>query len=179
MKAFFSCMMALVLWLIGMLFFRSESLAQAPKETSTPAAVKPREFEEFVKNLPKGDLLTLRGNKAVESAMVISRKIEAAELRKESTFRCKVERVEPWQYADSPGKAWRVQVKGERIKHGSVGVDLSAWVHVRSDPAGIMAKVRSGQELIVTGQINRSDITINNGSPALNVDLDATSLTAK
>lgn len=71
-----------------------ECPAQAPKAGTAAAKTNPREFEEFIKGLPKTDLLKLRGNSQNEAAQELSKKIGAAEVQKEGTFRVAVERVE-------------------------------------------------------------------------------------
>lgn len=155
-----------------------ECPAQAPKVGIAAAKTKPREFEEFIKGLPKTDLLKLRGNTQNEAAQSLSAKIGSAEVQKEGTFRVAVERVEAMTFPEQTEGGWRVWCKNEPIKQGSVTVNTLAFIYVRKDPEGVLAKARHGQDLTVSGKVNRADITIIDSSPLLTVDIDATSLRA-
>lgn len=64
---------------------------------------------------------------------------------------------------------WRLAVKNE-MKQGGMTIGVWAWIHVHTDPNGVIPKLKVGKVVTVTGKINRADITVTQ-APRLNIDL--------
>lgn len=157
---------------IASLLMTLHLLAQAPA-----GAGAVREFKDLLKHIPSKDFLKLRGNTKTETAMTMSKDITAKELRQESTFRMEAGKVEAWPFPQEGISGWRIRCQDEKVKEGSLVITVSAWAYVRQDPEGIIPKIKIGKDVIVTGKISRADITVT-GNPALNIDLDVSSLKA-
>lgn len=134
---------------------------------NAPAGV--RTFKDMLKDIPSKDLLKLWGNKKVETAMAMSQQINAHELGKLGTYRGKVSRIDSYPYPEKNVVGWRLGVE-DNFKRGGDTFIVFAWVMVHTDPSGMISKIRVGDEITVTGKVNRAELTAID-APRLNVDL--------
>ena len=146
--------------------------AQAPKE-AIPA--KPREIEDMFALIPKGDLMKLRGSKQAETIKEINAKIGAAELQKEGTFRITVDSVEPKVFEEGL-KGWAVRGKQKLLKAGGATIIVTSWIYVRVDPDKLLAKIRSGRDLVVTGRVAKAELALLQGDNYFTADIHTTTI---
>jgi hypothetical protein len=155
----------------------NKALAQSPKDASPAVKIKPREFSEFVKNLPKSDLSKLGGSKQNEIADALSNKVREAEANKEGVFRLPMGRVETFQFAEQTENGWRIECHDQPVRHGGVTFNVDVWIYVRKDPDKMLSKARPGQDVTVTGKVTEAPgIRMVAGVPTLGVNIDAVSL---
>lgn len=136
-----------------------------------------REFKNLLKHIPSKDFLKLRGNTKTEAATAMSKDITARELNKETAFRIEVGKVDSWPFPGENITGWRIHCQDEKVKEGSLYINVSAWAYIRSDPEGVLKNIRPGKKIIVVGTITRADVTAV-AEPVLNIDLRVSSLKA-
>jgi hypothetical protein len=130
--------------------------AQAPAG-SAPAGA--REVKDLVKSVEK-DLGNLRsGSKKQDAAMEISKSLTATEVNKTTTLKFKVASVNSWHFPGPNITGWRVEAGREKFREGGVNMELALFAHFKEDPSGKVAKLKKGQEIIVSGKVTRCDIT--------------------
>jgi hypothetical protein len=156
------------------MWFASLSACQPAMAQPEPAY---REYADILKAVPQQDFLKLRGSHKEETAMELS-KVLSAELQKIDTYRLKVDKVETWPFAQEGITGWRIHGNDEKVKVGSLSIAVEVFVYVRTDPTGLMPKMKRGQTVLATGTVTRCDIMAKD-SPVLTVDVNATGVTAK
>lgn len=129
----------------------------------------------MLKAVPSKDLLKLRGNDKLQSAMTISQQITAREVGKEGIYHGKVTRIEPWPFPQLGITGWRLAIE-DQIKQGSTTMGVFAWVLVHKDPNGVIPKLRVGKDITVSGKISRTELSLPD-QPRLNVDLTVLEMT--
>lgn len=134
---------------------------------SAPAEV--RTFKEMLKAIPSKDILKLWGDKKVALAAAMSKQINAKEVGKVGTYRGKVSKIDPFAFPEKNIVGWRFAVE-DNFKRGGDTFSVFAWVMVHTDPLGLIPKIRVGDEITVTGKVNRAELTAVD-APRLNVDL--------
>jgi hypothetical protein len=137
----------------------------------------PRDYEDILKPFPPKDFLKLRGNSKEETAMEFSKKLTTSEVGKAGSYRVKVAKVEAWPFPAEGITGWRVTGDAEKIRIGSVSLRVSVFAYIPEDSTGIMAKLKRGQTLLVTGELSRCDVTAVD-EPVLNLDVRASSVTS-
>lgn len=151
--------------LIPLLFLTA---AAATRAADAPGGV--REFKDMLKDIPSKEILKLSGTKKLEVAKEISQQLTLKEHGKDGTYKGKVTSIEVWPFPERGITGWRLALQ-DTFKRGGDTILVWAWVHVYTDPEGVMPKLKEGKEITVTGKINRSDISITDAGPRLNVDL--------
>lgn len=136
----------------------------------------PRSYEDLLKQLPQQDLLKLRGVHKEEAAMEFSKKLTASEVGKEGLFQVKISKIENWPFPQEGITGWRVTADDDKVRVGSLPVDVSLFVYIRQDPTATASKLKRGQTILVTGKLSRCDMTAKDG-PKLNMDLQSSSFT--
>jgi hypothetical protein len=152
----------LLLFLLTPLLFLNEATAQN-------ASGGVRTFKDILKDVPAKEILKLWGPKRVETAMAISLQINAREVGKVGTYRGKVSKIDPYSYPNENLIGWRLAVVDD-FKRGGDTLAVFSWVMVHTDPHGMIPKIRVGDEVTVTGKVNRAELTATD-VPRLNVDL--------
>lgn len=152
----------LLLALLSPLIVLNEAAAQ-------PAAAAARSFKDMLKDVPAKEMLKLFGPKKVEVAASISQQINAKEVGKVGTYRGKVSKVDPYSYPNENLVGWRLGVE-DNFKRGGDTIGVFTWVMVHTDPTDMIPKIRVGDEITVTGKVNRAELTATD-APRLNVDL--------
>ncbi|MHB1083164.1 MAG: hypothetical protein ACYC67_27475 [Prosthecobacter sp.] len=128
-----------------------------------------RAFKDMLKDIPAKEMLKLWSDKKAEIALSITRQIETKEVGKVGTYRGKVTKIDPYSFRNENLVGWRLGVE-ENFKRGGDTLLVFSWVMVHTDPNGLIPKIRLGDEITVTGTVNRAELTaIDN--PRLNVDL--------
>ncbi|MBN8422828.1 MAG: hypothetical protein J0L73_28225 [Verrucomicrobia bacterium] len=128
-----------------------------------------RAFKDMLKDIPAKEMLKLWSDKKAEVALSITRQIETKEVGKVGTYRGKVTKIDPYSFRNENLVGWRLGVE-ESFKRGGDTLLVFSWVMVHTDPDGLIPKIRLGDEITVTGTVNRAELTaIDN--PRLNVDL--------
>ncbi len=128
-----------------------------------------RAFKDMLKDIPAKEMLKLWSDKKAEVALSITRQIETKEVGKVGTYRGKVTKLDPYSFRNENLVGWRLGVE-ENFKRGGDTLLVFSWVMVHTDPQGLIPKIRLGDEITVTGTVNRAELTaIDN--PRLNVDL--------
>jgi|GEM_PF-4964269 len=128
-----------------------------------------RAFKDMLKDIPAKEMLKLWSDKKAEVALSITRQIETKEVGKVGTYRGKVTKIDPYSFRNENLVGWRLGVE-ENFKRGGDTLLVFSWVMVHTDPNGLIPKIRLGDEITVTGTVNRAELTaIDN--PRLNVDL--------
>lgn len=128
-----------------------------------------REFKDMLKDIPSKEMLKLWSDKKAEVALSITRQIETREVGKVGTYRGKVTKIDPYSFRNENLVGWRLGVE-ESFKRGGDTLLVFSWVMVHTDPNGLIPKIRLGDEITVTGTVNRAELTAND-NPRLNVDL--------
>ena len=128
-----------------------------------------REFKDMLKDIPAKEMLKLWSDKKAEVALSITRQIETREVGKVGTYRGKVTKIDPYSFRNENLVGWRLGVE-ESFKRGGDTLLVFSWVMVHTDPNGLIPKIRLGDEITVTGTVNRAELTAND-NPRLNVDL--------
>jgi len=129
-----------------------------------------REFKDMLKDFPSKDILKLSGGKKEEVAMEMSKQLTLKEHGKEGTYKGKIGSIEVWPFPERGITGWRIALQ-DTFKRGGDTILVWAWVHVHTDPDGVMPKLKVGKEITVTGKVNRADLSITPSGPRLNVDL--------
>ncbi len=120
-------------------------------EASAQNAGGVRAFKDMLKDIPAKEMLKLWSDKKAEVALSITQQIETKEVGKVGTYRGKVTKIDPYSFRNE-------------------NLVVFSWVMVHTDPQGLIPKIRLGDEITVTGTVNRAELTaIDN--PRLNVDL--------
>jgi len=152
----------LLLALLSPLFLLNEADAQ-------PASGGIRSFKDMLKDVPAKEILKLWGPKKVETATAISQQINAREVGKVGTYRGKVTKMDPYSFPNENLIGWRLGVEDD-FKRGGDTLAVFSWVMVHTDPNGLIPKIRIGDEITVSGKVNRAELTATD-APRLNVDL--------
>lgn len=155
----------LLLALLAPLLLLSITEARAQK---APAGV--REFKDMLKDIPSKDILKLSGGKKEEVAMEMSKQLTLKEHGKEGTYKGKITSIEVWPFPERGITGWRIALQ-DTFKRGGDTILVWAWVHIHTDPNGVMPKLKVGKEIVVTGKVNRADLSLTPTGPRLNVDL--------
>jgi hypothetical protein len=145
---------------------------------SAQNGVKVRSFKDMLKDIPAKELLKLSGNKKVEVAMELSKQITLRELGKEGAYQGKIGKIEVWPFPEKGITGWRLAVE-DTFKRGGDTINVWAWVYIHTDPEGVVPKLKVGKEILVTGKVNRADLSITDAGPRLNVDLIVPVMTAQ
>jgi hypothetical protein len=132
-------------------------------------AVGVRAFKDILKDIPSKLMLKLWSDKKAEIALSITQQIEAKEVGKVGTYRGTVTKIDPYSFRNENIVGWRLGVE-ETFKRGGDTLLVFSWVMVHTDPLGLIPKIRIGDEITVTGKVNRAELTAVD-APRLNIDL--------
>lgn len=128
-----------------------------------------RAFKDMLKDIPAKEMLKLWSDKKAEIALSVTRQIETKEVGKVGTYRGKITKIDPYSFRNENLVGWRLAME-DTFKRGGDTLLVFSWVMVHTDPQGLIPKIRVGDEITVTGTVNRAELTaIDN--PRLNVDL--------
>ncbi len=144
-------------------------LAAAGTSASAQNVGGVRAFKDILKDIPSKEMLKLWSDKKVEIAFSITQQINAKETGKVGTYRGKVTKIDPFSFLNEKVIGWRLGVE-DTFKRGGDTLLVFSWVLVHTDPLGLIPKIRVGDEITVTGKINRAELTAID-APRLNVDL--------
>ncbi|MDI1313796.1 hypothetical protein, partial [Prosthecobacter sp.] len=99
-----------------------------------------REFKDMLKDFPSKDLLKLSGGKKEEVAMEMSKQLTLKEHGKDGTYRGKIGSIEVWPFPERGITGWRIALQ-DTFKRGGDTILVWAWVHIHTDPDGVMPKL--------------------------------------
>jgi hypothetical protein len=128
-----------------------------------------RSFKDVLKDIPSKEMLKLWSDKKVEIAFSITQQINAKEVGKVGTYRGRVTKIDPYSFLNEKLIGWRLAVE-DTFKRGGDTLLVFSWVMVHTDPQGLIPKIRIGDEITVTGKVNRAELTAVD-APRLNIDL--------
>jgi hypothetical protein len=133
-------------------------------ETPNPA----RAFADILKPIPQQDFLKLRGNKKDEMAMEMSKTLATNELHKPNTFKIKVTKVETNPYPQQGVTGWKITSDSEeKVKIGSMNIPVFVFLYVLEDTTGVMTKLKRGDTVLATGELNQCSMNMNQQGPML------------
>jgi hypothetical protein len=158
-------MAACVVWFA--LFASGESVV-------AQSAPVPREYAAILKAIPQRDSLKLRGANKEDAALELS-KLLTPEIGRTDTYRFKVNSVDRSLFPGEGITGWRIIANDEKVKLGSLSVGVEAYAYVRADPDGLLAKVKRGTVLLVTGTVNACSISARD-APRFYIHIDASSI---
>lgn len=155
----------LFLLAVGVLLLQALGVTDAQAQSSSGV----RSFKDMIKSVSSKDLLKLWSDTKVQAASDITAQISSREVGKTGTYRGTVTKIEQHIFQATKTTGWRLGVE-DSIRRGADTLGVFTWLIIQTDPRGLIPRIRIGDEVTVTGTVNRTEVSVTD-NPRLNVDL--------